>query len=297
MSRQEVIHRRAELVVGGLKFTEGPVFHPATGKLIISDLELNTEFTWSPEAGLETLRHPSGKANGHDFDGEGRLISCEGDARRVTRLEHDGSRTVLADHFEGLPLNAPNDVVVHPRGDIYFTDPNYDRPDGADRQFVYHIRPDGGVTRAFDQSFNKPNGIGLSPDKSVLYLNVASDHQVVASRLGADGRPAEPPRRIIDGLDRGPDGMTVHARTGYIFLALFWNNRRRPDEQGINIFTPDGQYRGMVPVPGTTTNCIFAPDRDVLYITSGGGVYRIDLGPDYRGQTVEWAGPGGGEAG
>jgi gluconolactonase len=281
-----VVRTRAVRLVEGCQFTEGPLWDAANDRLIFSDLEANAELIWRPGEGVSILRESSGKANGHDFDLRGRLLTCEGENRRVTRREPNGGYTVLADAHDGQPLNRPNDLITHPSGSVLFTDPNYDLSTGEDRQFVYRIAPDGTLHRAFPQSFNKPNGIGLSPDAKTLYLNLSSDHQVLAAPLDKEGQPTAPPRRLIDGLDRGPDGLTVHRHTGTIFLALFWNNRQRPDEQGINVFTSDGNYRGMIPVPGTTTNCCFDPTADLLYVTSGDGVYAIDLGPDYHGQPV-----------
>jgi gluconolactonase len=272
-------------VADGFRFTEGPVFAP-DGRLIFSDIVAEREYVHTPGGDTEVMRDGSFGANGHDFDPQGRLLTCEGEAHRVTRLEPDGRYTVLADQFEGTRLNAPNDLVAHRNGTIFFTDPSYGYPAGDDRQFIYRIDPDGQLHRVCERSYNKPNGIGLSPDHDTLYVNICSDHHVLAWRLDDDARPVGEPRRIIDGLDRGPDGMTVHPRSGDLFIALFRNNRGKNDEQGINVFSPDGKYKGLIPVPGTTTNCIFAPDGDSLYITSGGAVYRADLGADYHGQPV-----------
>ena len=273
-------------IVTGLEFTEGPVWDPASDSLIFSDIKLNKEFLWSEADGLSVFREPSNQANGHAFDSEGRLLTCERGLHRLTRREHDGSYTVLADSFEGIRFNETNDVVARSDGNIYFTDPNYGRPEGRERQFVYRIDPSGTLSKLLPDSYNKPNGIGLSPDEKTLYVNIGSDHMTLAWDLDASGDIAGGPHRIADGLDRGTAGMTVHPETGDLFIAVYWNNRRKPDEQGINVFSPKGRYKGVIPIPGTTTNCTFEPSGDHLYVTSGGSVFEVFLGEDYAGQKI-----------
>ena len=272
-------------IVTGLRFTEGPVWLP-DGSLVFSDLQELREYRWTPTEGLSVRREPSNKANGHALDPQGRLITCEDGARRVIREEPDGSITVLADSFDGVQLNAPNDVVVHPNGTIFFTDPNFGRKDGGDRQFIYRLPTDGPLEKAVEGSWNKPNGIGLSPDGRTLYVNIGSDHKTLAWPLDEQARVSGDSRVIAEGFDRGTDGMTVHPRTGDLFIAVFHNQRRQPDEQGIHVYSPAGEFKGMIPIPGTTTNCTFSPDGDTLWVTSGGAVYRVDLGPRYNGEPV-----------
>src|SRR5262249_57065555 len=119
----------------------------------------------------EEFRTPSGRANGLDFDAEGRLVACEGGNRRVTRTEKDGKVTVLADRWQGKRFNSPNDVAVHPKGWVYFTDPRYsgDEKREIDTESVYRIDPDGTVTRVITD-VQKPNGVLLSPDMETLYV-------------------------------------------------------------------------------------------------------------------------------
>ena len=267
-----------EKIADGFKFLEGPVWHPTEHYLVFSDQNANTEYRWSPGEEVTVFRSPSNGANGHAFDAQGRLITCEGKARRMTRRERDGSYTVLADGFEGRSLNVPNDVAAHPDGSIYFTDPNYGIKEGGDRQFVYRISPQGILEKALPEAFEKPNGIRLSPDAKTLYLNLTGPNKVLAYTLGEDGLPEGEPRVLAENLDRWPDGLAVHPETGYVFVALFSNQANHPDAQGINIFTPAGEFKGVIPVPGTTTNCCFDHTGKILYVTSGEGLYRIDFG-------------------
>lgn len=109
----------------GCRWAEGPVWFNDANQLLWSDIPNQRMLRWTPEGGVSVYRQPSNFANGHTRDRQGRLISCEHGRRRVTRTEIDGSITVLADRFEGAPLNSPNDVVVKSDGTIWFTDPTY----------------------------------------------------------------------------------------------------------------------------------------------------------------------------
>ena len=115
-----------ERIATGFRWAEGPVYFRDGGYLLFSDIPNNRIMRWLEEDGhLSVFRAPSNYANGNTRDREGRLITCEHDARRVTRTELDGHVTVLLDRFEGKPLNAPNDVVVASDGAVWFTDPGY----------------------------------------------------------------------------------------------------------------------------------------------------------------------------
>jgi len=264
-----------------LAFTEGPVWNPETQEVIFSSIPQSRLYAWSEEGGLRIFRENTNKANGNILDREGRLISCEGGAKRVTRLEHDGTLTVLADTVEGKEFNSPNDVAVGKDGSVYFTDPNFGRKgEGEEQQFVYVIIPDGTVEKALPSSFNKPNGIAVSLDQKTLYVNEGANHWTLAYELLEDGRVNPESRRVASGLDKTLDGLAVHPETGDLYIAVFTNNRNKPDEQGINVFTAKGAYKGMIPIPGNTTNVCFGENSNILYVTSGGKLYRVRMGED-----------------
>jgi gluconolactonase len=110
----------------GARWAEGPVWFGDGRYLLWSDIPNNRILRWVEETGaVSVFRSPAQRSNGNTRDRQGRLISCEHETRRVTRTEHDGAITVLMDNFQGKRLNAPNDVVVHPDGHIWFTDPGY----------------------------------------------------------------------------------------------------------------------------------------------------------------------------
>ncbi|MDF3127720.1 SMP-30/gluconolactonase/LRE family protein [Kiritimatiellaeota bacterium B1221] len=268
---------KVEKLVEGLQFTEGPVWVPERGGVIFSDIRAAKLYLWTEKTGLEIFREESGRGNGNVLDGEGRLITCEGAKRRVTRMEKEGSITVLADGFAGEPLNNPNDVTVGREGSVYFTDPDFGRRGREDFQFVYRVKPDGEVVKALPESFNKPNGIAMSRDGETLYVNVGMDHWTLAFPVNADGSVENRPQRVAEGIDKVLDGLAVHPLSGDLYLAVFTNNRNLPDEQGIQIFSAKGKYQGMIPIPGHTTNVCFGEDENTLYVTSGGSLFRVSL--------------------
>src|SRR6187397_662602 len=169
-----------EKLYTGCRWAEGPAWFAAGRYVVWSDIPNDRMMRWDETDGsVSVFRQPANNTNGHTVDREGRLVSCEHRGRCVSRTEHDGTRTVLADRFEGKRLNSPNDVVVKSDGSIWFSDPSYGidsdyEGDAAPSEIgaccVYRIAPDQrSVTRVADD-FVQPNGLAFSPDESALYI-------------------------------------------------------------------------------------------------------------------------------
>lgn len=278
-----------EAVAGPFTFTEGPVWD---GRVVrFTDIRAARIMAYDPRSGrCEPWALDTGEANGLTLDREGRLIACEGGGRRVTRYEPDGTRTTLADRFEGRRLNSPNDVVVDSRGCIWFTDSRYgDRASmELDHDSVYRLdpRPDGSfeiVRVTFDTT--RPNGLVLAPDERTLYVAESppaphGSRQLRAYPVQEDGSLGA--YRVVHdfGPHRGIDGMRIDAE-GNVVAACGWSESG-PGPR-IGIFAPDGTVLGGYPVPTNPTNVCFAEDDlRVLYVTGyDGRLYRAET--DRRG--------------
>jgi gluconolactonase len=250
-----------ELVSDRCIFSEGPLWL-GDGRWIYSDVPKNGVFV---DDGT-VYRQPSNGANGLTLDRQGRLIACESTKHRITRTEADGSITVLAEAYEGKPLNTTNDVVVRSDGLILFTDPRgVGQKEGTGTGFsgVYAIPPDGSGLRLLADDLRYPNGIGLSPDEKTLYVTDFSAGTIVAYDLSAGGGVSN--ARVFCEV-RNPDGMAVDA------AGRVWTSSMR----GIAVFGPDGALIEVVECEGMPTNCAFGGrDGRTLLITARKRVYRV----------------------
>ena len=164
---------QSERLATDFVFTEGPLWHPDAYWLFV-DVRRSLMFRVTPSGELETFREDTNGANGLTFDLQGRLIMCEGDGRKISRQEPDGSMTTLTETSEGKRLNRPNDLVTRSDGSVYFTNPG-NRIDLSVREIdfsgVHRIAPDGSVT-AVTGELIFPNGLALSPNESILYVAI-----------------------------------------------------------------------------------------------------------------------------
>jgi gluconolactonase len=256
---------KVEKVVGGFGFTEGTTWNAAGGFLLFSDIPNNKIHKLVPPNTVSVFRADSGKSNGLQFDGAGRLFTAEHWNRRLARTDVDGKIVVLADKFGGQLLNSPNDVIVRSDGNVYFTDPDYGlegRPRGVDKRGVYRIDPKGELTR-FDTAMNQPNGIALSPDESVLYVADSASPNVWKWNVAADGSVSGRTKFA----DSNSDGMAVDD-AGNVYLT----------SGGVKVLKPGGGSWGTISVPEGPANCAFGgPDRKTLYIAARTSIYRVTL--------------------
>jgi gluconolactonase len=250
-----------EKLADGFRWLEGPVWFADHDCLLFSDIPNDRVMRWSERGGLSVFRQPSHFENGHTRDRHGRLISCSHQQRNVTRTEYDGSITVLADRFDGLPLNSPNDVVVKSDGSIWFSDPPYgiqtDYEGGKQHRElparVYRISADGHL-HVVTHQFEGPNGLCFSPDESKLYI-VETGLQF-----------ATQPRSEIWVFDVQTDASQApRLANGRRFLTLHADGIRCDEDgnlwaataDGVHCFDPAGTLLGKIKVPGRVSNLCF----------------------------------------
>ena len=296
---------------GKVAFVEGPSWHP-TGNVYFSDIPNERIMRRDRNGEIHVFRTSSGFTNGTCFDLQGRMICCEGGGapskRRVTRLELDGTITVLADSFEGKKINSPNDCTVDAKGRVYFTDPRYrsrvglEQVDAAGREVegVYRIDEAGKVSRILSHEVQRPNGIAISPDQKFLYVADNRNDKPTDNRklwrfnLKTDGTvDATSQKLLFDwGSDRGPDGMAVDSK-GRLYVTAGFNNPEPPAQTankfkaGVYVITFEGTLVQFIPVPtDMITNCAFGDDDlKTLYITAGHKLWSIRTGTAGH---VEW---------
>ncbi len=265
----------------GFDWVEGPVWFGDANCLLFSDIPNNRIMRWTPDLGISVYREPSGFSNGHTRDKQGRLVSCQHGTRSVTRTEHDGTITVLADAFHGKRLNSPNDVVVKSDGTIWFTDPHYGimtdyEGHKAEQELpcqVYRLDPRDGTLQAVVTDMACPNGLAFSPDENQLYV---SD----TGRMFQDD-PAHIRRFHVAANGALSGGEVFHAVTSGKsdgFRLDVDGNLWSSAGDGVHCINPAGALLGRILVPETVANVCFGNrGRHRLYICATTSVYSIAL--------------------
>lgn len=273
---------------------EGPAWHPDGYLLASGDGHINRH---DRDGQVSILRTNAG-SNGLLVDPQRRIVVCESSRRRVTRLETNGTVTVLAEFFDGYRFNTPNDLTIDSKGRIYFSDPRYgprddmEMRDGDGRpvEGVYRIDGPGRVTRVLTHEVDRPNGVLVSPGDEYLYVADNNNNTVGGARtlwrfrLQADGtvRPRSR-KRIFDWQDaRGPDGLKMDV-SGRLYVAAGLNRPNPPFETadrrraGLYILSPRGRLLEFVPIPNDeVTNCAFGgDDLRTVFITAGGHLWSV----------------------
>ncbi|MBO0870100.1 MAG: SMP-30/gluconolactonase/LRE family protein [Micromonosporaceae bacterium] len=259
----------------GCRWTEGGAYFAAGRYLVFSDIPNNRMLRWDETTGaVGVFREPSGYANGHTVDRQGRLVSCEHGNRRVTRTEHDGSVTVIADRYQGHRFNSPNDVVERADGSIWFTDPSYGidtdyEGDRAEREIagchVYRVDPGTGEVRVVADDFKRPNGLAFSLDEQQLYIVDTPRKHIRRFAVSDDGRLSG--GEVFSGCDSGVfDGIRLD-ESGRVWAAA---------GDGLHCFDPDGTLLGKLHVPEVVANLTFGGrKRNHLFICASTSVYTM----------------------
>ena len=276
-----------ECLYTGARWAEGPVWFGDSRSLVFSDIPNNRMLRYCETTNEVTrFRQPSNYSNGNTRDRQGRLITCEHLARRVTRTEYDGSLTVLLDSFEGKPLNAPNDVVVHSDGSIWFTDPGYGILVGYEGQRaeaelptrVYRLDAATGAATVVAENFVKPNGLCFSPDESRLYVSDSgASHDPDA--LGhvrvfqvVEGRKLRGGRVFADMKPGFADGIRTD-RDGNLWAGVGWVG---PGTDGVHCLTPEGELIGRIHLPEPCANlCFGGVKKNRLFMTCSQSLYSL----------------------
>jgi gluconolactonase len=282
-SRLVIGHANLEKLASGCRWAEGPAYFPAGRYLVWSDIPNDRMMRFDEtDASVSVFRSPSQNSNGNTVDRHGRLVSCEHLTRRVTRTEHDGSITILADQHDGRRFNSPNDVVVKSDGSIWFSDPTY----GIDADYegrqskseigasnVYRIDGADGKVSLVVSDRVQPNGLAFSPDETVLYVaDTGATHvnglpatiwsyQVEGHALGAASLFATCPEGLFDGFR-----CDIHGN--------IWTSAGR----NVFCYAPDGTHLGTIPIGELVANvCFGAQNRNRLYICGQTSLYAIYL--------------------
>ena len=272
-----------ERIATGTRWNEGPVYFGDGRYLLWSDIPNNRIMRWDEETGrVSVFRKPSNNANGNTRDRQGRLVTCEHDTRRLTRTEYDGVITVLADKFDGKPLNSPNDVVVKSDDSIWFTDPpfgilgNYEGHVATPElpTNVYRLDKTGKLTVATAE-INRPNGLAFSPDESKLYIVEAALNPRVIQVFDVtdNGTKLANKRAFINAEPGGtPDGFRVDV-DGNLWCGWGMGNEK---QDGVKVFDNTGKAIGFIALPERCANvCFGGLKRNRLFMAASHSVYSL----------------------
>jgi len=272
-----------ERLATGMRWSEGPVYFGDARCVLWSDIPNDRIMRWDEDTGATSVyRKPSNNANGNTRDRQGRLVTCEHDARRVTRTEYDGAITVICDRFEGRRLNSPNDVVVKSDGSIWFTDPQFGilgyyegHIDTAELPMnVYRVDGHTGDTTVVADGIIAPNGLAFSPDETRLYIveSRSVPRKILVCDVTADGRKLANRHVLIDaGPDGTPDGFRCDV-DGNLWCG--WG--MTPQLDGVRIFNPAGEPIGHVALPERCANvCFGGRHRNRLFMAASHSLYAL----------------------
>ena len=276
-------------IKSGFTGTEGPIGMP-DGSLVFTETQANRITKIDANDQTSTFLENTNGSNGLAWDAKGRLISVQttpGKAQ-IGVIYPKGSEATITAAFEGRPYGRPNDLVVSKAGHVYFTEPGPNPTPGQAPAApplppaVYHVTPDGKVTRVAD-GIARPNGIMLSPDEKTLYVNDTNGAAIVAFDVAADGstsnrrdfaKYAKVTTSAAGVPNSGADGLAVDSQ-GRLYACT---------AAGVEVFSPKGEALGVIPTSLPPQNLAFAgKDKRTLYIVGRGSAWRVAL--DAQGYT------------
>jgi gluconolactonase len=283
-ARYRLALAKVERIASGMRWCEGPVWFGDGRYLLWSDIPNNRIMRWDEETGaVSVFRKPSNNANGNTRDRQGRLLTCEHDTRRVTRTEYDGSVTVIADRYDGKPLNSPNDIVCKSDGSIWFTDPPFGvlgyyeghmaKPELPTN--VYRWDPKSGKLAVATGDVNRPNGLAFSPDESKLYIiEAGANPRVVRVYDVVDGGTRLSNGRVFLTAEANgtPDGFRVDV-DGNLWMGWGMGSEAL---DGVNVFNNQAKLIGRIDLPERSANlCFGGAYRNRLFMCGSTSVYSL----------------------
>jgi len=291
-AKYRIISAAVERLWTGARWAEGPVWFGDGRYLLFSDIPNNRILRWLEETGEVTVfPGQANYSNGHMRDRQGRLLSCEHDSRRLTRTELDGTITVLMDHYQGKPLNAPNDLAVHSDGAIWFTDPGYgimSNYEGHRAAFelpcnVYRLDPNTRAATVVVSDMDKPNGICFSPDEKKLYIvdtgepKHPNDPRPIRVYDVENGTRLKNGRMFVNMAPGTSDGIRCDV-DGNVWSAAGWGPE---NYNGVHVFAPDGTLIGRIHLPETCANlCFGGVKKNRLFMAASQSLYSLYVGTE-----------------
>jgi len=262
----------------GCEWAEGPVYFPEGNYVLWSDIPNNRILKFDADTNETTVfRSPCNNTNGHYRDQQGRLVSCEHSANRISRTEADGTIVSIVETWQGGRLNSPNDLVVKSDGSIWFTDPPYgilsnregnQRDSELDGNFTYRLDPESGDMSVVDNIGDRPNGLAFSPDEKLFYLaDTGTPQDITVFDVSEDGKSLSNRRQFVEVRPGAADGIRVDE------LGNIWSSAR----DGVHCYTPEGELLGKVLIPEqATANLVFGdPDGKRIYICGDTSLYSV----------------------
>jgi gluconolactonase len=284
-----VFNASVERLATGFRWAEGPVWIGDGRYVLFSDIPNNRMIRWDEVTGeASVFRFPSNFSNGNARDRQGRLLTCEGGVRRVTRTEFSGEITVIADSYEGKKLNSPNDIVCTSDGAIWFTDPPFQisndyegtKAESELPNALYRISPEGELRQVLDDIAG-PNGLCFTGDERTLYLvegRAKPNRLVWAFAHAPDGTLSEK-RKHIEAQNEGAlDGIKCDV-DGNLWCG--WGSSGAPAGNpealdGVMVFNPQAVPIGHIHLPERCANlCFGGLSGNRLFMTSSHSLYSL----------------------